>query len=301
MLTRSRPCSRPGTRRRALERRPAADRIGDRQAEARGLRSATGHRQLGFIERRGVEQIPPQRIAGLVRRPSASREVDDLVDATEPRNSSSPSRRVRLGSWQTTNTSGWLPCKQRQRHAGIGRVKERALAFDHVPVVGRAAGLSISAAPAAKSDTTASIGMPPPAIMIPVWPVARKSASTPRAAKARAIASAVYFLPSAQSVPTVSRRLPLRLRPVAIGMFCGRRADVDQPPAEPFGAVSKLGNAGELRMHAADDVEARLERFDERRNPGFRDEAARIGDADHERARAAVRSLRGASASAGRG
>ena len=69
---------------------------------------------------------------------------------------------------------------------------------------------------------TQSIGMPDPAIMMPVWPLARKSASMPRALKASAMASAVYFLPSAQSVPTVSNRLPLRLRPVAIGLVARR-------------------------------------------------------------------------------
>ena len=63
--------------------------------------------------------------------------------------------------------------------------------------------------------------MPVPAIMIPVWPVARKSASMPRIFIARAIVSAVYFFPSAQSVPTVSNRLPVRLRPLAIGMLLG--------------------------------------------------------------------------------
>ena len=96
---------------------------------------------------------------------------------------------------------------------------------------GAASGLSISAAPASKSATTASIGMPPPAIMMPVWPVARKSTSRPRFSKARAMASAVYFLPSAQSVPTVSSRLPARLRPDGDRDVGGRAAHVDQPPA----------------------------------------------------------------------
>src|SRR3546814_10508781 len=61
--------------------------------------------------------------------------------------------------------------------------------------------------------------MPRPAIRMPVWPVARNSTSMPRRSNARASTSAVYFLPSAQSVPTVSRRLPPRLRP--LGMLPG--------------------------------------------------------------------------------
>ena len=131
---------------------------------------------------------------------------------------------------------GLAAVEQRQRDARIRRMKQRALPLDHVPMIGAAAsGVSISAAPAAKSATTASIGMPLPAIMIPVWPVARKSQSTPRSVKARAMLSAVYFLPSAQSVPTVSRLLPLRLRPVADRMSARRHADVDQAAAEPRG------------------------------------------------------------------
>ena len=45
-----------------------------------------------------------------------------------------------------------------------------------------------------------------PEIKIPVCPVARKSASKPCACISRANAKAVYFLPNAQSVPTVSKR-----------------------------------------------------------------------------------------------
>src|SRR5437868_4125180 len=86
-----------------------------------------------------------------------------------------------------------------------------------------ASGLSVAAAPAAKSATTASMGIPPPAIRMPVCPVARKCVAIPRARKARVNARAVYFFPMAQSVPTVSNLLPLRLRPFAIGMFCGGR------------------------------------------------------------------------------
>ncbi len=81
--------------------------------------------------------------------------------------------------------------------------------------------------------------MPPPEIRIPVCPVARKSTARPRALKARAIASAVYFLPSAQSVPTVSRRLPLRLEPVPQGMFGGgTRTSISRRPQRAAAAAS---------------------------------------------------------------
>ena len=60
-----------------------------------------------------------------------------------------------------------------------------------------------------------------PAIMMPVWPVARNVALRPRARSSRSSASAVYFLPTAQSVPTVSRRRPARFAPVATRMSLG--------------------------------------------------------------------------------
>jgi hypothetical protein len=104
-----------------------------------------------------------------------------------------------------------------------------------------AAGLSSSAAPATKSDTTASIGMPPPAIKMPVWPLARKSTATPRARSARVNASAVYFLPNAQSVPTVSKRRPERRAPLATGIFAGGvRMSISRRPN--LAAVSRNGS-----------------------------------------------------------
>ena len=53
----------------------------------------------------------------------------------------------------------------------------------------------------------------------------------------------VYFFPSAQSVPTVSSRLPLRFSPVAIGNVrtAGVRTSISLPP-EPLGAVPELGD-----------------------------------------------------------
>ena len=61
-----------------------------------------------------------------------------------------------------------------------------------------------------KSEMTASTAMPPPAMRIPVCPVARKVALRPRFESSRSMARAVNILPQEQSVPTVSRRRPLR-------------------------------------------------------------------------------------------
>ena len=92
-------------------------------------------------------------------------------------------------------------------------------------------------------------------------------------------------------MPTVSSRLPLRLRPVATGMSAGGVAHVDQPPAEPPRALGEQWLGGEAVVHAADDVEPGLQRLDQRRPPVGRNHAAAIGDADHQRPRAARRRL----------
>ena len=181
-------------------------------------------------------------------------------------------------------TSGWLPCSRPSETRRVGRMEQRALPFDDVPVLGGRIGLSISAAPASKSATTASIGMPPPEIRMPVWPVARKSASTPRAAKARASASAVYFLPSAQSVPTVSRRLPVRLRPVphrdVRAAACGRRSAAGRSaPRRPSVAASSASFACMPLTMSRPDSSASTSSG----HPALADHAARIGDADHQR------------------
>ncbi len=70
---------------------------------------------------------------------------------------------------------------QAERHPGIGGMEQRALPLDRRPN-GRARwpGDSHSTAPDTKSETTASIETPSPAIRMPVWPVARKSALMPR-------------------------------------------------------------------------------------------------------------------------
>ena len=79
---------------------------------------------------------------------------------------------------------------------------------------GSLAGASHSIAPEMKSATTASTEMPLPAMRMPLCPVARKSTFMPRARISFSMASEAYILPTEQSVPTVSRRLPGRFSPV---------------------------------------------------------------------------------------
>ena len=87
------------------------------------------------------------------------------------------------------------------------------------------------------------MGTPCPAIIMPVWPVARKSAFMPRAFMHWVIDSAEYFLPIAQSVPTVSKRLPGRFSPVPIGrLSAGARTLTRRAPDDSAVATSS-GNS----------------------------------------------------------
>ena len=173
-------------------------------------------------------------------------------------------------------------------------MEQRALPFDHVPmIVGGRIGLSISAAPAAKSATTASIGMPRPAIMMPVWPVARKSASMPRSAKrARDRERGIFLAERAVGAdgeqPLAAALQPGRDRDVR---RAASRTSISRRPSRSRGRASS-GNLGEPGVHAADDVEPGFERLDQRRQPAVGDEAAGIGDADDQRARAPCRAPR---------
>ena len=108
--------------------------------------------------------------------------------------------------------------------------------------------------------------------------------------------SAVYFFPSAQSVPTVSNRLPVRLRPLAIGMLLRRRSHVDQSTSMPLSCNSQRRRVSESRVHAADDIEPRLQCTEQMRQPAVDDLAADVRDADHHRASARRARLRGTQA-----
>ena len=121
---------------------------------------------------------------------------------------------VRPRAWQSTITSGWLPWTRPSVTPAYAGWNSEPWPSITSQCCGAAGGDSHSAAPETKSDTTESTAMPRPEMKIPVWPVARKSASTPRLRNSFSIASAVYFLPTAQSVPTVRSRRPLRFLPV---------------------------------------------------------------------------------------
>ncbi len=141
---------------------------------------------------------------------------------------------VRVGSWQRTRASGWAPWRRPSVTPAKAGWKSEPWPSMTSQWSGSFAGLSHSTAPEMKSATTASMATPSPEIMIPVWPVPRKVAFMPRARISFSSASAVYFLPQEQSVPTVRTRLPLRFTPVAVAKrWVGWRTSKSRTPHRP--------------------------------------------------------------------
>ena len=158
--------------------------------------------------------MPTGRIAGLVSRPQVM--VRSITSRIDGRACWTPRILVRVGSWQTTKASGWAPCSRPSDTPEKEGWNSEPWPSTTSQWVGAPAGDSHSTAPEMKSATTASIAAPRPEMNTPVWPVARKSASRPRARISFSIAKAVYFLPTEQSVPTVRRRRPGRLVPLPV-------------------------------------------------------------------------------------
>ena len=91
---------------------------------------------------------------------------------------STPLILVRVGSWHTTNASGWLPWSnpsETPANEGWNRDPWPSIISQWLSSL---SGDNHSTAPEMKSETIASIAMPLSAIKIPVCPVALKDAST---------------------------------------------------------------------------------------------------------------------------
>ena len=117
---------------------------------------------------------------------------------------------------------------------------------------------------------------------MPVWPVARKVQAMPRACISRSMASAVNILPTEQSVPTVSRRLPGRLTPVAMGKARSeKRASTRRVPFARARSA-KPGMVPRARVQTAGEIVAEIDGLQEGIAPEVGDGAAAIGDADDE-------------------
>ena len=79
---------------------------------------------------------PAQRIAGFVRRPSLQIEIDRLFDARQLE--LRMTEHVRATRLMTHDDHvGLAAVQQSERHAGVRGMKQRALPFDHIPVIGR--------------------------------------------------------------------------------------------------------------------------------------------------------------------
>ena len=133
-----------------------------------------------------------------------------------------------------------------------------------------------------KSAITASSGTPSPVIRMPVWPVARNVALAPRARIACSIASAVYILPTEQSVPTARQRRPVRGLPLAIGYLLLRHPHVVKPPAMLHGGGDQLRLVAQQVVQPGREVHPRRQRRREHREPSGRDDAAPVRHADDE-------------------
>jgi hypothetical protein len=110
--------------------------------------------------------------------------------------------------------------------------------------VSAAPSTSCSAAPAAKSETTASTQIPHPAMTMPVWPVATNFVETPLRRATSSTSRVAVILPMALFVPTVSATFGSTLKP--------------SPEKSGTFSVPYL-SSGELRpeplVEAADDLE----------------------------------------------
>ena len=187
---------------------------------------------------------------------------------------------------------GLAAVQQSERHSGEGGMEERALPLDHVPVIGRGvrtqhlrgAGLEIRddrvhrQPPAGDHDP----GLAGSAYIH----IDSTFGEGPRDRKGRIFLAERTVRPDRQQ--PLARPLPAGRR----GYARRRRSHIDQPAAMAIGGFGQGGNVAQPNMHPADDVETGLQGLDERRQPAPRDHAPFIGDANHQRPRAARTGLR---------
>ena len=179
--------------------------------------------------------------------------------------------RVRVGSWQTTNTSGWLPWSRRKRHAGIGRMEQRALPFDHVPMIGRRVRAQhLRGAGGEVGDDgihrNAAAGDHDPGL----------AGGAEVGVDARALEGA---RDRERGIFLAERAIGAdRQQPLAAALAAGRDRDIGR---RRRGRRSAAGRAVPRRRAAAgypasracmpaDDIEPRFERLEQRRDPGLR-------------------------------
>ena len=144
---------------------------------------------------------------------------------------------------------------------------------------------SRSAAPARKSETTASTAIPQPAIAIPVWPVGTKTRGEAAAARLEVELERDRLLAD-RAVGADGQRDPRRDLEVLAGrdVQVGRRlAQVAQLDAVLARELDQLRVLGDELVQAALEVEAGRDRLLQQLAPGRREAAALRGDADERR------------------
>ena len=185
---------------------------------------------------------------------------------------------VRLGAMQ-----------QAQAHPCVGGVEQRSLAFDHVPVVrrgvrGQPLGGSrdevrhhgVNRDPASGDENAGLTGGPEIGV----------DAAAPHLALDRQ--RRVHL--TARAIGADGQQAPSR--PLGPGAGLERRgwlANVEQSTAGALGGGVHTGDVGESRMQTAGHVEAVIEGVDDGRGPVFLHETALVGDAQDQRAGAALR------------
>ena len=203
-----------------------------------------------------------QRDACHVRRPSGQR--DPLVQLDELRERrdrvpGQPSISVAPARWQRTNACGADPCIRPSvtpEYMG-GTIEPCPSTSKSFPPRRAPSTTSCSAAPARKSETTASTAIPHPAIAIPVCPVGTNTDSRPRRRASRSSSTATVFFPIAQSDPTVSTIFASTSRFAPVGTFRpgGRLAEIAQLDPVPASELAQLWILGDELVQAALDVE----------------------------------------------
>ena len=236
---------------RASGRHPASVRAPKRT----GSSARQARHRRGVVDRRGRRRVvQPARVdgdRGDARRPRGQR--DRLVQADELVERRDRMAGAALDLGRARPVAEHVRVRRRavdqpERDARVQGMDDRALALDPEQPPPRSAPstTSCSAAPARKSDTTASTAIPHPAIAIPVWPVGTNTESSPRARAARSSSSDTVIFPIAQSEPTVrtvcastSRFAPVgTLRPAG-----GRRRSRSSTPCSRASALSSGSSA----------------------------------------------------------
>ena len=183
--------------------------------------------------------------------------------------------------------------QQPRRHAGIGGVEQRSLPLDHIPVpvirigaehfgcAGEEVGDDGINGYAAAGDHDARLAG------------RAKVAGEPFVGKRPGQGKRRIFFSQCTIRAHRQQTLAAALAPGADRNVGRWRPHVNQAAPQAFGQMAQLQIARERRMHAADQIETRSQRFRHCRQPARRHDAPRIGHADNHRPGASGIGLRG--------